>query len=206
MTQETYNYLHPVTKSEEFVARTTKLKQYLGRLSLVRDTLTRQVRVMILNTILVGIHVTVYIFTAPIRASIYFYIKRKPLGLQSVLDLMILDLLRVYMLNYTFMMCFVTFPGYFHGHLPYVTSQVIIFILDNILSYFFGLLQCFLITKAILVFKGYWLNEVPDSSVIWSTRFMALVITIIRFVGDFMVTTSREGNIVRFLTGTNAKR
>ena len=161
---------------------------------------------MILNSILFGCHVIVYFLTTPIRASIYFYIKRKPPGLQSVLDLLIIELLRTHFFTYTFFIFCFLFPGFFYGQLPYVLSQVIIFLLYNSSLYFFGLLQSFLVTKAILVFKGQWLNEVSDSTVIWLSRILALVIVTIRFLGDFMVNSSREATMTLFLTSTDSER
>ena len=161
---------------------------------------------MILNSFLIGGHVFAYILSAPIRASIYFYIKRKPLGLQSVLDLLILDLLRLDMFNYTFFIFGFLFPGYFYGQLPYLLSQAILFLLLNSPIYLFGLCQSFLITKAILVFEGSWLLEVSDSKVIWTSRIFALGVSVIRFVGDFKLTTGRQGIMTTFLTNTDSER
>ena len=83
-------------------------------------------------------------------------------GLQSVLDLLIIDIVKVQMFNYVFFICFL-FIGIFHGQLPFFTSQLIIFILQNSDVYVLGLFQCFLVIKAVLIFRGSWMAEVTDS-------------------------------------------
>ena len=83
-------------------------------------------------------------------------------GLQSILDLLIIDIVRVQMFNYVFFMCFL-FIGIFHGQLPFLTSQLIVFILQNSDVYVSGLFQCFLVIKAVLIFRGSWMAEVTDS-------------------------------------------
>ena len=83
-------------------------------------------------------------------------------GLQSVLDLLIIDLVKAQMFNYAFFMCCL-FIGIFHGQLPFFASQLIVFILQNSDVYVLGLFQCFLVIKAVLIFRGSWMAEVTDS-------------------------------------------
>ena len=110
-------------------------------------------------------HLLACIVSIIIRVIIYNYLKKKPPGLQSVLDLLIIDLVRVQMFNYAFFMCFL-FIGILHGQLPFLTAQLIIFILQNSDVYVLGLFQCFLVIKAVLIFRGSWIAEVTDSGIL----------------------------------------
>ena len=110
-------------------------------------------------------HLLACIVSIIIRVIIYNYLKKKPPGLQSVLDLLIIDLVRVQMFNYAFFMCFL-FIGILHGQLSFLTAQLIIFILQNSDVYVLGLFQCFLVIKAVLIFRGSWIAEVTDSGIL----------------------------------------
>ena len=107
-------------------------------------------------------HLLACIVSFILRIIIKNYLKKKPPGLQSVLDLLIIDLVRVQMFNYAFFMCSL-FIGIFHGQLPFFPAQLIIFILQNSDVYVLGLFQCFLVIKAVLIFRGSWMAEVTDS-------------------------------------------
>ena len=114
-----------------------------------------------LVAILLGGHLFLYFCSLVIRVSIYKYIKKKLPGLQSILDLLILDLIRVQTFNYTFFIL-VLLSGYFHGRIPFILSQMMIFIIQNSSVYLFCLYQYLLLIKATLVFKGLWLEHVSD--------------------------------------------
>ena len=85
--------------------------------------------------------------------TIWEYLEKKPLGLQSVLDLLIIDLVRVYFFKFTFWMGFL-FTGFFHGELPTFAAEFIIFILLNLDGAASSLFQNLVIAKFLLIFKG----------------------------------------------------
>ena len=180
------------------VYNVVSMRAYLCLL-LFCDTLKRNN--MVVGT-LIGGHLVLYLFSSAIRVSIYRYIKRKLPGLQSILDLLILDLIRVQASNYTFFII-ILLIGFFHGEIPFVASQVMIFININLAVYLFSLYQGFLLIKATIIFKGFWLADISERTIVWTSRLFAMVWTSIRFLGDFLMQKSRAGPITKFLTGTN---
>ena len=155
---------------------------------------------MAIGVIISG-HVTIFCITLTIQISIYRYISKKLQWLQSILDLLILDLLRVETVNHIIFI-FILLAGYFHGQIPFLMAQILAFLTINIPMYFFGLCQFFLMVKAVLIFKGYWLNDVSEVAIIWTSRLFALVMAILRFVGDiFFTQTQTQGLMIKFLTG-----
>ena len=84
--------------------------------------------------ILIEGHLILYLFSSAIRVSIYRYIKRKLPGLQSILDLLIMDLIKLQTFSYTFFIL-VLLTGFFHGEIPFILSQVMIFITQNFAVY-----------------------------------------------------------------------
>ena len=149
-------------------------------------------------------HVLMHLSSSAMRTIIYMYLKKKPPGLQTVLDLLIMDILKVQMLVYSFFMTFLA-SGYFHGQLPYLFSQIMIFTQVNGGFYMFGLFQFFLMAKAAMIFKPSILNELSDSWLIGLSRIFATVYTVISFVGDCLILEAKPGVMTKFLTGTDAK-
>ena len=146
-------------------------------------------------------HLSAFVASMVMRIIIHKYLRRKPPGLQSVLDLLIIDLVSVQMFNYTFFMIFLLL-GILHGHLPFLMSQWIILILQNSDVYVMGLFQCFLLIKAIVIFRGSWLAEVTDSWILVFYRTSAVVYTFIRCIGDYSIQKPKPGVLNKFLTGT----
>ena len=124
--------------------------------------------------------------------------------------LLVMELLKALITNNSFFMI-VLLTGYFHGHLPFGLSQVMIFIQMNGTVYLIGLFQFFLFAKAVMIFKRSWMDEAPDSWVIGFSRSFALVYIFIRLVGDILASRSgyadsgHADTITKFLTGTEAK-
>ena len=83
-------------------------------------------------------HVICYIVSNILRVIIYKYIKKKPLGLQSILDPLILDIVRCQIANYAYFMLLLI-SALAHGQLPFLLSQVIIFISVTLNNYMYGL-------------------------------------------------------------------
>ena len=55
--------------------------------------------------------------------------------------------------------------------------------------------------KAVLIFKGYWLNDLSEVAIIWTSRIFALAMASLRFVGDFLTQKGNKGLMTNFLTG-----
>ena len=155
--------------------------------------------------ILVIVHCFMYSCFMPMRIIMYQYLQKKPPGLQSVLDLLIMDLLKLQMFNYSVWILFL-FSGYFHGHLPYSVSQVMISVSLNGNVYLFGLFQFFLLAKSVMIFKRSWIDEISDSWVIGCSRSFALISTFTRFMGDFLTSKGGPAGVMtKFLTGTDSQ-
>ena len=88
-----------------------------------------------------------------LRYTILKYLDKKPLGLQSVLDLLIKDLVRSQMIQNTNWMIFLL-AGFLHGQLPILVAEIGAFILTNWTSLIYEQYQVLLIVKALLIFKG----------------------------------------------------
>ena len=152
--------------------------------------------------ILLFCHLILYFSSLAMRTIIYLYLKKKPPGLQTVLDLLMMNILRVQMFSYSFFMILLA-SGFFHGQLPYIVSQVMIFIAINTTVYMFGLFQFFLLAKAVMIFKQSIMDEISDSWIIGLSRTSAAVYAFIRYFGDYMTQEARPGVLTRFLTGTD---
>ena len=156
---------------------------------------------MLVGLLLFG-HCALYLISMTIRITIYRYIKKKVPGLQSVLDLLMLDLIRVQTFNNTYFITMLL-TGYFYGQLPNVLAQIMICLSINTAVYIFGMYQFFIIMKAILVFRGSWVADVSDQTILWISRLFAFIWTGSRFFGDFMVPRNRAEAMTKFLTGTD---
>ena len=159
-------------------------------------------------TILVISYLLCFINGVKLSLTIYTYLIKKPFGLQSVLDLLILDMIKVTLFLRTFFILCFLLPGCFYGRLDYFTSQLIIFILINVRVFFHAQLQYYLVIKAILIFKGHWLNCIMDNQIVCASRIVAFSVTCVRFIGDFLVIEKQKqpGPMTTFLTGADEIR
>ena len=88
-----------------------------------------------------------------LRSTILQYLDKKPLGLQSVLDLLIKDLVWSQMIQNTNWMVFLL-AGFLHGQLPILVGEIGAFIIANWTNLIYEQYQILLIVKALLIFKG----------------------------------------------------
>ena len=134
---------------------------------------------------------------------IYRYIQSKPLGLQSVLDLLSLDCIRVW-ITYTILANSIIYSGLCYGQFDFTTAQVMVGTSVNVFVLLMALIQVTIVVKAVLIFKGDWLSEISDSNLIWICRLVSVVYVVARFLVD----VRGEPKAVPFLymlTGTDAK-
>ena len=151
------------------------------------------------------VHCILYSWFTLMRIIMHQYLAKKPPGLQSVLDLLIMDLLKTTIFNYSVFLIFL-FSGYCHGHLPYAVSQVMIFHSVNSNVYLFGLFQFFLMAKAVMIFRRSWIDEVSDSWVTGFSRSFGLLYTFIRFMGDYLTRKGGPASVMtKFLTSTDVQ-
>ena len=146
-------------------------------------------------------HILTYIVSITLRLIIYKYIQKKPLGLQSILDPLILDIIRLQLAAYTFFILFLL-AGLTHGQLPFLLSQVIIVMNNGANNFSYGICLFFMIIKTLLIFKRSQ-ADVSDSTIVGGSRIFGLVVVILRFVGDFLVMQPAPAVMTKFLTGTD---
>ena len=127
------------------------------------------------------------------------YIKKKPPGLQSVLDCLILELIKLKRLQ-TFLGLTLYFVGILYGQLHPWTAQVMIAVNSNVSVVLFANLQMILVVKAILIFKQEWLLDVPEDEVLLLTRIATVAYAALRFVIDYSL-PARQDFVLEFLTG-----
>ena len=156
-------------------------------------------------TILVLSHILCFIIIVKLSVIMHNYLIKKPSGLQSILDLLILDLIKVNLFNIIVFTFGFLLPGSLYGKLDYFTAQIIVFILINCRIFVCLLFQNFLMTKAILVFKEHWLNNMMDNELLWISRMISIFLTCARFCLDFWITGTRAGPMTKFLTGTKLR-
>ena len=148
-------------------------------------------------------HCVLYIASTFMRVVLYKYLRKKPLGLQSALDHLIIDMVKYQMFNYTLFMIFLS-GGLLHGQIPYLPSKIFVWILIQSGVYLLGLYQFFIIVKAIIIFRGIgieFLEGVSDDKLVMISRVFASVYISVRAIGDYFLTTERDAPMIAFLTG-----
>ena len=108
---------------------------------------------MIGNTILGVVNCLNYYLAIFLRSTILEYLDKKPLGLQTVLDLLIKDIIWSQMIQSTLWIIFLA-AGFLHGQLPILVGEIGLFIFLNWVIVIYAQYQVLLIVKALLIFKG----------------------------------------------------
>ena len=147
-------------------------------------------------------HVICYIVSNILRVIIYKYIKKKPLGLQSILDPLILDIVKCQIANYTYFMLLLI-SALAHGQLPFLLSEVIIFISATLNNYIYGLYLYYLVIKTLVIYKGSWILETSDTTIVRLSRILAVIVVDLKYLGDFWLQKPAPGVLTKLLTGTD---
>ena len=126
------------------------------------------------------------------------YIEKKPPGLQSILDCLILELIK-WKKVLTFLSILGYFSGILHGELDAWTAQAMIGIYTNVMVIIIANLQMILVVKSILIFKQEWLVDVPEDEVLLLTRIASVAYAALRFVIDYSL-PARQDFTLEFLT------
>ena len=141
-----------------------------------------------------------FIVSTSLLLVIYKYLKGKPPGLQTVLDLLIIDCLRILLFNNVFSWLLISLG--FYGHVNFICSQIIMFIANNSFCFLVAMFQGTIIVKAVLIFRGHWIGDMEDYVAIWLTRIFASMYATIRFLVD-LVPPARPKIVTKLLTGTS---
>ena len=110
--------------------------------------------------------------SAVLLVLIYRYIKRKSPGLLTVLDFLTLDCIRIWIV-YIILANSIIHSGLIYGQFEFITAQVLVFTSVNILVLLLSAIQVTIVVKAVLIFKGQWLFDVPDERIPLVSTFYA---------------------------------
>ena len=131
------------------------------------------------------------------------YLSGKAPGFQSILDLVILDYIKV-SITQNVLTVIVTYIGLFHGHIGNNLAQVLIIILVNLGGLELAALQVCLVIKAILIFKPELFQDASDFQVVGCSRIGAFIYTGLRFIIDILP-EAKPTILTKLLTGTALK-
>ena len=135
---------------------------------------------------------------------IFKYVQAKPPGQQTVLDLLIMDSTRIWIFFNAVINTLIN-CGLIYGHFGYFTAQVMLFISSNAMTLPFASVQVTIVVKAILIFKGHWLEDWDDSTIRMISRLATVLYATIRFMVDYLVNDPRQTALLTLLTNTDMK-
>ena len=135
-----------------------------------------------------------------ILVIIYKYVKSKPPGLQTVLDLLILDCVKLGTIK-NILQTIIINLGVFNGQLNMLAAKILFLVIVNFSALLIAFAQVTVVVKAILVFKGHWLAEVPDIQVIRISRITAGLYAFLRFFIDFWLLEPGPSVLLSLATG-----
>ena len=137
-------------------------------------------------------------------ALIFKYVQAKPPGQQTVLDLLIMDSARVWIFHNVVINTLVD-CGLIYGHFGYSTAQVMLFIFSNVTILLLASVQVTIVVKAILIFKGHWLEDWDDSTILMISRLATVLYATVRFMVDYFVRDPHQSPFLVLLTNTDMK-
>ena len=159
---------------------------------------------LVIKTILGIINFCLATVSTVCLALIFKYVKAKLPGQQTVLHLLIMDSSRIWILHNVFMNTLID-CGLIYGHLGYSTAQVMLFISSNVMTLPFASVQVTIVVKAILIFKGHWLEDWDDSTILMISRLASALYATVRFMVDYFVNDPHQAPFLGLLTNTDMK-
>ena len=134
---------------------------------------------------------------------IHKYIQRKAPVWQSILDILLLDGLKVMILSNIVMITFI-YIGVFHGELKPIVATVILGFAACVVSLIIIMQEIIMILKALIIFKPGILTDQPDRKVIAIFRQSSFLVCCLRFIMDYFLQSNRPccSLTLELLTGT----
>ena len=134
---------------------------------------------------------------------IHKYIQKKAPVWQSILDLLLLDGLKVMVLSNIVMITFI-YIGVFHGELKPIVATVILGFAACVVSLIIIMQEIIMILKALIIFKPGILTDQPDRKVIAIFRQSSFLVCCLRFIMDYFLQSNRPccSLTLELLTGT----
>ena len=129
------------------------------------------------------------------------YHREKSPGLQTILDLLIVDAVHLFLVfNTVTLIVFVFMTSNLHDYLPLILAHLLLFATSNSLVAFLASLQVTQIVKAILIFKTEWFEHYPDDQVLKHSRIFVLIYTCLRFIFNLAPAST---SVTKAITGTD---
>lgn len=134
---------------------------------------------------------------------IHKYIEKKAPAWQSILDLLLLDLLKV-MIVYNIVFFSMIYTGLLYGQLNPIMAQVYLATSASTATLSVIMQEIILILKIVIIFKPGMLTDQPDQKVIGLFRRSSFMCSCIRFIFDFYLQRNRPccSLTLEYLTGT----
>ena len=121
---------------------------------------------------------------------IHKYIQKKAPAWQSILDLLLLDLLKMMILQ-NFATISIVYTGFFYGRLNPILAEVLLGSATSCTALIIIMQEIILIFKALIIFKPGILTDQPDQKVIKLFRRSSFVCSGIRFILDYFLQSNR---------------
>ena len=135
---------------------------------------------------------------------IYNYINGKPLGMQTQLDLLVMDNIRAWTLYTVLSIPFLVLStGVFHGKVGFHVAQVFLGIFSFVNHFLIAAFTVTLLIKWILVFKSDWFDEVSDEKVLKVSRISMVIYSIfLQLINSvWLIVNDIKLPIIKHLTG-----
>ena len=134
---------------------------------------------------------------------IHNYIQKKAPAWQSILDLLLLDGLKVMLLQ-IFLSAIRLSLGIFSGQINPVVAQILLGASTSIGSLILIMAELILLLKSLIIFKPGILADQPDQRVIGMFRVTCGIMISVRFALDYYLSSNRSccSLTLQFLTGT----
>ena len=137
---------------------------------------------------------------------IHKYIEKKAPAWQSILDLLLLDLLKV-MIVFNIVFFSMIYTGLFFGQLNPIIAQVYLASSTTLATLSVIMQEIILILKIVIIFKPGILTDQPDQKVIGLFRRSSFICSCLRLIFDFYLQHNRPccSLTLEWLTGTKMK-
>ena len=133
------------------------------------------------------------------------YHKEKSPGLQTILDLLIVDSANLFLIfNFISLLIFAYLTFELHNYVPLVLTQLTFLLITNSVVLFLASLQIIQIVKALLIFEPQTFENYPDHKVLKHSRIFVGAYTSLRLI--LAVAQPPVSNAVTIaITGTDVK-
>ena len=133
--------------------------------------------------VILGIFATITSASVYLLTKVLVYLDRKPIGMQTVIDILLKDIIYLIMVSEIFFTFLATLMnGTFK--MDFIYAFAIILTMRLVLAYLIAALQSFLGVKSLVIFHGPALENYSDHKVQRYTRIFCFSLALLMVVGD----------------------